>query len=413
MTASLPTNPSLRHLKVEAKHILQAHKVGDPSCCAILRNTTKLKGSPDDEILQASVGLQEVQFALAMEYGFKNWEEMKEHVLGRTNNTRYLHIHTGDSAADQLRQTSVLGDMLVWCDPVIRGPVSSEWSTAEWQENRARFLVDDKQHATEIAAIQRLAASDEHLERFREYREVVLWFDPCWFCQTILIRLLDWFARKDLGGTTLSVICPGSFPGIENYIGLGQLAPDQMAGLMDRREEITSGLLELGQRAWAAYCSTDPAEVEALLSTDTTALPYLKAALSDHLKRFPAITNGLNIVEDAILKTTVRLGRKRVARIVGEVMSSSPWSDVMVADHLQAMALGSHPLIDVVDASALTPPFAKVDISITQDGQAVLAGKLDNVRLNGIDRWLGGVHLQGNEAAWRWDDELKSLVAMA
>jgi hypothetical protein len=33
----------------------------------------------------------------------------------------------------------------------------------------------------------------------------------------------------------------------------------------------------------------------------------------------------------------------------------------------------------------------------------VLAGEADHVRLNGIDRWLGGVHLEGDEAAWRWD----------
>src|SRR5205814_9828925 len=29
----------------------------------------------------------------------------------------------------------------------------------------------------------------------------------------------------------------------------------------------------------------------------------------------------------------------------------------------------------------------------------------DHVHLNGIDRWLGGVHLQGAEARWRWDEK--------
>ena len=77
------------------------------------------------------------------------------------------------------------------------------------------------------------------------------------------------------------------------------------------------------------------------------------------------------------------------------------------------MALGSHPLIDVADPSALTHPFGKVDIGITQDGQAVLAGKQDFITLNGIDRWLGGVHLQGDEAAWRWDEANDKLVVHA
>ena len=41
---------------------------------------------------------------------------------------------------------------------------------------------------------------------------------------------------------------------------------------------------------------------------------------------------------------------------------------------------------------------------ITRLGHALLAGEADWVRANGIDRWLGGVHLCGPEARWRWDD---------
>jgi len=29
---------------------------------------------------------------------------------------------------------------------------------------------------------------------------------------------------------------------------------------------------------------------------------------------------------------------------------------------------------------------------------------------HGIDLWLGGVHLQGKEAAWRWDEEGRELM---
>ncbi len=42
---------------------------------------------------------------------------------------------------------------------------------------------------------------------------------------------------------------------------------------------------------------------------------------------------------------------------------------------------------------------------ITDHGKAVLNGDEDFVRLNGIDLWLGGVHLQGDEAEWRWDED--------
>ena len=50
------------------------------------------------------------------------------------------------------------------------------------------------------------------------------------------------------------------------------------------------------------------------------------------------------------------------------------------------------------------------DITITDAGKDVLAGKKDWIQLNGIDRWLGGVHLKGSEAQWRWDEEREVLV---
>jgi hypothetical protein len=35
------------------------------------------------------------------------------------------------------------------------------------------------------------------------------------------------------------------------------------------------------------------------------------------------------------------------------------------------------------------------------------------VALNGIDRWIGGVHLHGEVARWRWDEGTESIVSAA
>lgn len=85
MTKSLPTNPSLEHLKKEAKHILQAHRNGDASACETLRHLHHFKGKSNEEILRTKISLQEVQFALAREYGFRDWAELKRHVEDTEN----------------------------------------------------------------------------------------------------------------------------------------------------------------------------------------------------------------------------------------------------------------------------------------------------------------------------------------
>jgi hypothetical protein len=41
-------------------------------------------------------------------------------------------------------------------------------------------------------------------------------------------------------------------------------------------------------------------------------------------------------------------------------------------------------------------------VALTGAGRDVLAGRSDHVELNGIDRWMGGVHLT-RRSLWRWD----------
>ncbi len=45
---------------------------------------------------------------------------------------------------------------------------------------------------------------------------------------------------------------------------------------------------------------------------------------------------------------------------------------------------------------------------LTEKGREILRGAADRVELNGIDRWLGGTHLNG-EGAWRWDESAGEL----
>ena len=80
MPRSIPTNPSVRFLQKEAKDILNSHKAGKDSCCPTLRYHFRFSRSSDEEILNAKVTLQEVQHALALDYGFKSWKQLKSSV---------------------------------------------------------------------------------------------------------------------------------------------------------------------------------------------------------------------------------------------------------------------------------------------------------------------------------------------
>jgi hypothetical protein len=54
---------------------------------------------------------------------------------------------------------------------------------------------------------------------------------------------------------------------------------------------------------------------------------------------------------------------------------------------------------------------ASTRLRLTAAGQRLLDDKEDHIRLNGINRWIGGVHLRGDEARWRWNEGTETIVA--
>jgi hypothetical protein len=48
-------------------------------------------------------------------------------------------------------------------------------------------------------------------------------------------------------------------------------------------------------------------------------------------------------------------------------------------------------------------------VTLTEVGRRILNFQEDHVHLNGIERWLGGVHLTGTGAVWRWDNAHKCM----
>ena len=81
MARILPPHPDIDHLKNEAKALLKAHGAGEAAACGTLRLLQRFREASDREVFAAEVALSEAQFALAMDYGFKSWEDLRQHVM--------------------------------------------------------------------------------------------------------------------------------------------------------------------------------------------------------------------------------------------------------------------------------------------------------------------------------------------
>src|SRR5438477_3306195 len=261
-----------------------------------------------------------------------------------------LHIHNGDSTAGTARKADLPGEHLAWREALICGPTPRGLSDDDFWQLRARHLSDAYGVKAQDCE-KELRQQQEILARFYDHEEVVLWFEHDLFCQLHLIYLLNWFARRELGETKLSLIGIDNFPGIDDFRGLGQLNEEQLASLFPQRRAISSAQLNLGSKAWQAYSSSDPSQIESLLTEDTAALPFLKSALFKHLARFPSVRNGLGR-DGSLCLELVTDGQAEFKSLFPAFGNREPlygFGDAQVFLELKRLGNGPHPLLTITN----------------------------------------------------------------
>lgn len=85
MRRDLPSHPHIDHLKKQAKELLAAHKRGDREALERLRDALpSLAGKSLEEIGGAALALHDAHSAIAREYGFPSWNELRVEVAKRS-----------------------------------------------------------------------------------------------------------------------------------------------------------------------------------------------------------------------------------------------------------------------------------------------------------------------------------------
>lgn len=300
-----------------------------------------------------------------------------------------LHITNGHSVS--LDQTGLPGRIVYWVDALHEGPVPAGLSLEELSQTRGAYLSGFSQKPVSFKE------RDEAVNAFRDNAEVVLWFEHDLYDQLHLIQLLNWFGGQDCGKTKVSLIC------VDQY--LGKLRPEQLNKLFPQRDRVSSSEFQTAQPTWGAFTSAEPSGLVALVKDGTPALPFLNGALNRHLEQFPGSRDGLSRTERQALQS-VNSG----LRGFGELFFADQKLEeriFMVDDtyrhYLRRLREAKFPLLEESNDG----------LELTDLGRSVLAGEKDNLAENGIDRWLGGVHLRRDELitqpVWRWDRQRRTI----
>ena len=164
--------------------------------------------------------------------------------------------------------------------------------------------------------------------------------------------------------------------------------------------------------AWAAVTAPTPEPLLSFLREGEHPLPFLRRSFFALLNRYPNRQTGVNAWEHELLRFTRDRGPKATSVIgytMAHDMDSPDWmDDSYLFRRLQRLADPAlpHPVLELTgDGDSMRG----TDVRLTERGLEVLAGRGNFVEWNGIDDWVGGVHLN-SKGGQVWFHDKQTLV---
>lgn len=181
------------------------------------------------------------------------------------------HVLPGDAQVEAFRKCGIDGELIVFCEALIAGPVEAEDPEQFWKE-RAHFILTEYGE-DEIDYHEKVAAELERLSDIGEGDEVNLWFEYEMFCSVNLWFCLDRLADS---GADVYRVHPAVLSEADRWSGFGRMVPDDLVNCFECRVRLGNDDIELGRRLWQAFSSGDRGRIKQLGSKETRAFPYLR-----------------------------------------------------------------------------------------------------------------------------------------
>ncbi|MCO7537385.1 DUF1835 domain-containing protein [Pseudomonas asiatica] len=385
-------------LRKRAKRLLTAlknHKADDT------REQLRALGLPGPDYR-----LADTQWLVAREAGFASWPKLKAHADAVAFAARHpgftaddeaavQHWRCGNDIAHSLRTAGFAGAFQMFEDPMVMGPVCALPEEQYWQV-RAAYI----QQAFNLSiqdVEQRQAAQRTALAGLNSDSKIVLWCEGDAYDQLFLIRVL---ASLPSLPRRLELIEITQVPGVERFIGIGQLAPDLLAWLWPQRRALGEDVLALARQTWAAYTAPDPRAWAALAGLQHTALPLLGRALARQLQELPGANDGLSLTERLLLRILASRGELPAGRVFAQLMMQDeplPYlGDMMFHVLLQPLIHAPHPLL----LEGPGESWVQRPLRLTALAEQVLAGQAHWLDHNPAQRWVGGVVIDAADKPW-------------
>lgn len=311
--------------------------------------------------------------------------------------TSVLHITNGDVAAQILATKFPDHTVLPWRDVLHIGPVLLTKDLKSFDSVRVEFI--SSFFGMEPTAVTKQFQERRLLtENASSYESIRLWFEHDLYDQLQLTQVVDCLFQQ---GHMDDVFLHQS----SDYLGEMSLsswdALSNEAVLLEKRHWLEA------TQVWKSVCYETPERMLAVLRSETLSnFAHLRPALLRFLMELPAPKSGLNLTELNLLWSLEQggLSQSELFQAVQSMESARFLADAVFHQWIEALLDQPKPLIE---SDANPNPWQRI-LRQTPIAQQVLSGALNQIELNGIDRWVGGCHLKSNDV-WCFNDSDLSL----
>ncbi|WP_455928323.1 DUF1835 domain-containing protein [Pseudomonas capeferrum] len=361
----------------------------------------------------ATPTLSDAQWLIAKELGFPSWPKLKAHVdavdfaarhpgFEASDEARTTHWRCGNDIAHSLGVAGFKGHFRMLIDPLCMGPVQ-DLPAEHYQAVRSRYI--SQVFAMDEAEVARRHADEyTHLEQLGSSGHSVLWCEADAYDQLFLMRAL---AGLEHLPEKLELIEVDRIPGVQRFIGIGQLAPEVLAWLWPQRRPVDESMLQLARQAWSAYCASSPLKLAELARAHHPSLPFLAPALRRQLQELPGTRDGLSLTERLALHYVAEAGPVPFGRVYAELMGKReplPYlGDMMFHALMRPLIDGENPLLIESEAQL---PWPQRTLAPTALGRQVLNGKAYWPDHATEERWIGGTCIRPGKPHWMIDEHL-------
>jgi hypothetical protein len=309
--------------------------------------------------------------------------------------TNRLHWTHENAAAAALRGAFPDDDVVCTGDPLLNGPIlplRDHDTLADWLQRRCDWLCEE--FGTEFedeqrSGLEQFAAAFEQLHAFDD---VVVWVadtvgSQLFFCWAVAV-----FERWGRDHGIIRIGRPAHYPNESIPLNLGGCSSREFAGATVR--EPGQSEVETALQVWRAFSGASPASWSAVFGSASEL--ELFDALPALFDRFPDRVTGLSLWETLLLEE-LRDENATTAYVIGNVLGKTwEYSRDAIGDGILF-----NRLVELSCPSGRgcllqrwgTGASMRTDFSLTDVGRSVLDGEANRIYSMGLDRWIGGVHL--------------------